>query len=116
MSTGNLFLDLILLSIPVAAIGLWWTGMRVKELAIEHVRRSCDREGVQLLDYTVVLRRLRPVRSSQGPMCLRREFSFDFTVHGAHRDQGSVTMLGQSLSRVRFPYTRDDEGNRVFLH
>ena len=114
--TGYLLLDLALLGIPLAIGGLWWTGTRAKELAIEHARAACRRESVQLLDQTVSLNRIRLARSATGAMCLRRNYGFEFTQEGAHRDHGTITMRGHTLLRVHFPYTRDVDGNRVFLH
>jgi len=47
---------------------------------------------------------------------MRREYKFEFTAEGQHRDQGSVTLNGHQLVNVHLPYTRDADGNRVFVH
>jgi len=114
--TGHFFLDAILVLLVCGVIGLWWTGIRAKELATEHARLLCRRESVQLLDYTVALKKMRLARSQTGSASLKREYSFDFTAEGQHRDQGSVLLNGHTLIRVNLPYTRDEDGNRVFLN
>lgn len=43
--------------------GLWWDGLKTRELAIQAARRICQHAGVQPLDETVNLRRLRPRRN-----------------------------------------------------
>jgi hypothetical protein len=114
--TGNPFLDLLLFAIPAALLALWWNGARARELAIEHARNACRKQSVQFLDQTVALASMRPGRSATGSTCLTRVFGFEFTDQGEHRDSGSVTMNGQQLLRVHFPYTRDEDGNRVYEH
>ena len=113
--TGNAPLDLLLLALPAALIALWWTGSRVRELAVEHARRACESRGVQFLDQSVALARLRLERGGGGRTALRRDYAFEFTDRGDHRDGGTVTMRGQALVRVHFPWIRDEEGHRVWL-
>ena len=115
MSAGPL-LSLLVVAVPALGIAFWWTGARARELAVGHARHACRREGVQLLDQTVVLARTRPSRSRRGSVTLAREFAFEFTHRGEHRDVGRVLMNGPALVRVTFPYLRDEHGNRVFTH
>lgn len=114
--TGNFFGNALLLGLGAAIVGFWWTGSRAKELAIAHARSLCERESVQLLDYTVELTKIRMSQSVSGSKCLRRDYKFEFTAEGNHRDQGSVTLNGHALANVYLPYTRDEEGNRVFVN
>ena len=114
--TYGYLLQALLLSLAVGALVFWWTSARARELAVGHARRACRAERVQFLDQSVSLLRLRPGRSPGGNSVLRREFGFEFTSHGDYRDTARVMMLGHALVGVRFPYTRDADGNRIFLH
>ena len=114
--TGNFFGDLILLGIAAAVLGLWWTGSRAKELAVSHARNLCNRESVQLLDYTVAVQKMSLGQRASGAKCVRREYKFEFTAEGSYRDSGTVTLNGHELVNVYLPYTRDEEGNRVFVN
>lgn len=114
--TGNALLDLLILAIPAAAVGLWWTGSRARELAVEHARRACQQRQLQFLDQSVALSRIRPARTSSGASCFTREFGFEFTDQGQFRDTATVTMRGHILQKVHFPYTRDNDGNRIYVH
>lgn len=114
--TGNPFLDLLILAVPAALASLWWTGSRAHELAINHARQACRQQQLQFLDQSVALDRMRPARSAAGRSCFRRDYRFEFTSAGEFRDEGNVTMLGHRLLKVWFPYTRDDEGNRIYMH
>jgi len=99
-----------------AAAGLWWTSSRAKELAILHARRACDQEELQLLDQTVALIKVKPGRTRQGSACLKRHYSFEFTQQGEFRDAGTVVLNGHTILQVTLPFTRDNEGNRVFFN
>ncbi len=114
--TGNALLDLLILALPAALARLWWTGAKARELAIQHARTACRQRQLQFLDQTVSLSRMKPTRSSQGHACFKREYGFEFTDEGQFRDTASVTMHGHALQRVHFPYTRDNEGNRIYVH
>ncbi len=114
--TGNPLLDLLVLAIPAALAALWWTGSRAHELAIGHARQACQQRQLQFLDQSVALSRMRPGRTRRGSGCFQREYRFEFTSAGEFRDEASVTMLGHTLLNVWFPYTRDSEGNRIYVH
>jgi len=89
----NLFLLLALF------VGLlyWWDASRAKEVARLHGRRACDREGVQFLDDTVVLSRVRLRRNANGQLAIRREYRFEFASDGGRRYEGHMVLLGNQL-------------------
>lgn len=113
---ANFYGTAALLGICITAMALWWTGTKAKELAVDHARKLCVREGVQLLDYTVALKRMKIARSKSGSACFRRDYRFEFTAEGKYRDEGVVTLNGHTLVNVHLPYTRDENGNRVFVN
>ena len=114
--TGNALFDLAIIALPAAFIAFWWTGSRARELAVEHARRACQQQQVQFLDQSVALSSLKLVRSQGGSAGFRRIYGFEFADHVDHRDRGTVTMNGQTLASVYLPYTRDEEGNRIYRH
>jgi uncharacterized protein DUF3301 len=86
--------DLIVLFAAVAATAwFWYDSMRAREAAHAAGRDACLRAGLQLLDDTVTLTSLRPVRDSRGRFALRRVYVFEFTDTGDNRRQGSVVLL-----------------------
>ena len=113
--TGNSPLDLLLLAALAALAALWWSGAGVRELAVGHARRACAARGVQFLDQSVALSGVRLARDASGAKTLRRDYAFEFTDRGEHRDRGTVSMNGRRLVRVHFPWVRDEAGNRVWL-
>jgi len=89
---------LILLFISLVAIS-WWHHTRAREVARQMAHQACREAGVQLLDDSVGLRRLR-VRRRQGTWQVERIFRFDFSRDGADRWTGSLELEGHALKEV----------------
>ena len=116
MSGASFYWSLLIIAVPAAAVALWWSGMRAKEAAVGLARLACQRESVQLLDQTVVLKSMRPARDDKARFCWHRHYQFEFASHDAHRDRAQLEMLGLRATLLRFPYQRDADGNRVYEH
>ena len=84
----------------VAIVAWWWWSMRAREVAVAAARRACHRFSVQLLDETVSLHRLRPIRGRDGRIHLWRLYQFEFTQTGGERYAGHVVLLGERLMDV----------------
>ncbi len=54
---GPYMIELLTLLIFIAGAWFWTDGMRAREAALDAGRRACTAEGVQLLDWTVMLKR-----------------------------------------------------------
>ncbi len=84
-----------------ALIGFWWRSDRVKHLALREVARYCQQQELQLLDQSLVLRGLWPVRQEGGGLSLRRRYGFEFSTTGSARYQGRITMVGARSTQIR---------------
>jgi hypothetical protein len=84
----------------VAVIGYWLEALRGLELARAAGRRACQEAGVQLLDDTVELVRVRVRRNDRGRLAFQREYRFEFTADGVRRERGQVTMLGRRVLQL----------------
>ena len=80
--------------IVLATIGLlawyWIDGVRSKELAVAVARRNCEQHGVQLLDQTVVMEKMRLRRDHRGRLLPCRYYHFEFSLDGEERRSGGV--------------------------
>jgi len=85
------------MALLVAVFSFWWQSDRVKNHALTQVAALCRRQNLQLLDQTLVLKGLWPVRDETGALGLRRRYSFEFTSTGETRYQGRVLLLGGRL-------------------
>lgn len=83
-----------------ATAWFWVDTVQAREVGVAAARRSCAREGVQLLDDTVAFRSLRPTRDDQGHLTLRRIYDFEYSGSGDDRFQGSVMLLGKEVVMI----------------
>ena len=88
--------------ITLFALGGWfvYSGMRVRELALNAGRDYCRGIGVQFLDETVFADGMSFARDSSGQMRIRRRYCFEFTSDGERRYKGEIRMLGARLQGV----------------
>jgi hypothetical protein len=75
----------------------WWDGLQKRELAIQAARQACDRAGVQFLDESVALRRMRLRRDDDQRASVYREFAFEYSTVGDDRQPGRVYLLGRRI-------------------
>ena len=88
-------LFLLLLGFPLFA---WWSaGRAAAERAAAFGRRACERAGVQWLDQSVPLVRLRLRRGPSGWLGWERQFRFEYSTGGDDRHAGLVTLQGAAL-------------------
>ena len=90
---------LILLLLFVLA-WFWLDSMRAREIACGISKETCERLGVQFLDETVALQRLRVDRNAAGHLRLLRTYQFEFTDTGAQRSSGVISLLGIDVVRL----------------
>lgn len=89
--------DIIGLIVLAALIWLWFDSFGAREAGIKAVRFACDSENLQLLDDTVMIASLKPVRDDEGRLLLRRVYKFEFSDTGNNRRNGSVVLLGTRI-------------------
>jgi hypothetical protein len=77
---------------------LWYSSFRAREAGIHAVRRACEAEGLQLLDETIALARVRPQRDATGRLSLMRIYHFEYSDTGDNRRRGSVHLLGDQVT------------------
>jgi hypothetical protein len=89
--------------LSLAAIAVWWYhALRLRERAIAHARRLCERHGLQLLDDSVALHRLR-MNWRHGRLHVLREYRFDTSPGGHDRRAASITLLGDRIMGASMP-------------
>lgn len=103
-------IEILALTLAVAAAWLFWDSLKVREAANAVMREACRRNGLLFLDDTVALESLRPWRSAEGRVQLRRVYAFEYSDTGSDRRRGRLTMLGEfadSLELEADPMTQD---------
>lgn len=92
--------ELLLIILMVASIMYWLNAIRCKEIAREAGKRACDKYQVTFLDDTVVIRKLRLRRDTNGQMRFYRVYQFEFSSDGEQRYTATISMLGERVTRV----------------
>jgi hypothetical protein len=95
-SLGSL---IVLTLIGIAALYLWSSGeytQRARQLARTH----CKQLELQLLDDSMVIIRLWPMRSASGRLIFRRNYRFEFASTGDSRYRGTLILEGLQLRHI----------------
>lgn len=87
----------------------WYHVLRLREHAVSQARQLCERHGVQLLDGSVSLRRLR-ANWRNGSLHVTREYRFDTSVDGHDRRSASITLFGDRIVSANVPERKPFDG------
>jgi hypothetical protein len=94
---------LVVLLIVGSLIIAWSSARNAAELARRNADALCKRHGLQLLDQTVALARVRLARDADGRIALERRFNFDFSSDAVDRQRGSLVLIGDELQGATLP-------------
>ena len=89
--------ELLLLVIAAAVAWFWLSTIRVREVAVAAARHACDAEGLMLLDDTVSMAAMKPVRDDDGQLKLQRRYEFEYSDTGDNRREGSLVLVGRRV-------------------
>lgn len=92
--------EVLLLALFGVMAWYWYAGLHAREQAVAVGRRACAASGLQFLDDSVALRRLRLARSGEGQLQFQRDFHFEFSDTGDNRRPGVIRMLGERVEWV----------------
>ena len=93
------------LVVLAALAWLWFDSFKARDAGIRAAKAACDSEGLQLLDETVSLSSLKPVRDEEGHLVPGRVYAFEYSETGNDRQRGSIVMVGQRVIVVRLAST-----------
>ncbi len=96
--------NLMLLLALTAVVGLWLKLSAARERAVIEARSQCRQQGLQLLDETVGLRRVR-MRRKNGLLRMERCYGFEVSLAGHDRASAHLWMLGDGLVGLSLPST-----------
>lgn len=99
---------LLLVSLCIAAVvALWAHHSRVSARARSYAQDYLTKQGLQLLDQSIVLESLRP-SLYRGMPSLRRRFRFEFTARGDRRYLGWITLNAWATEHTELqPFAED---------
>ena len=86
---------------------VFWRQLAVREKAFRHAAAACEQAGVQMLDQSIGLAKLRWAKLQNGQRGILREYRFEFTSTGEQRYTGRVFMVGETLQQCEMDAFRD---------
>jgi hypothetical protein len=101
--------ETLLLLLLAGLAWFWWDSLQKREIALAAARRACESAGVQFLDASVALRKLRVRRDAMQRARFYREYAFEYSTQGDDRQPGWVWLLGPRVVNV----TLMEQGNVV---
>lgn len=95
------------------ALGIysWYCFSQAREQAILNCKQACQQLNVQLLDDSIVLKKISLTGLLSGPLRLYRHYQFDFSIHGSDRYHGYIYLQGMQPQGVQF----DHPDGKIFL-
>ncbi len=102
-------MDLIIIILLITSLLYWLDSIRAKENATRYAKSACKKVMLEFLDDTVLIKKVRLRRNSQGQLSIYREYEFEFCSTGEFRYKGRVRLLGKYLIDVEMePYQFND--------
>jgi hypothetical protein len=89
--------EIISLIMFAAIAWLWLDSLKAREIAVRAARAACAADGLLLLDDTVAIANLKPVRDDDGRVKLQRAYEFEYSDTGNNRLKGSVVLRGHRV-------------------
>jgi hypothetical protein len=86
----------------------WLDGIKAREIAVAAGQQAAEKYGLQFLDETVAMSKLRAGRDRAGHMQLKRIYDFEVSDTGIERLSCSVTLLGKRVEAIDIPPHRDN--------
>ncbi len=105
---------LLALLLIALAIWAWMDVLHARESAIAHGHRLCMEAGLQLLDQSVAVSRIRLVWRDGLPSLLRR-YAFEVSTDGSDRRPGHLDLEGHRLAGWSLPEPATAEPPRLHL-
>ena len=89
----------------------WWQSGQFKGRARDLATAHCRQLGLQLLDQSMVIVGLWPVRNRAGSLVFRRRYQFEFSSTGDRRYQGKLELEGMDLKIIELEAYRLPESD-----
>lgn len=100
--------DLLVVFVLALTVYMLWRHHAVRGRAYEAALRHTKFHGVLLLDESIVLKRVRIVRSHKAVFSLKRHFQFEFSSLGDERYKGEVIFIGHKQVYIQLQAFKTD--------
>ncbi len=109
-------MEILFILLLMSVLAFWWYSTVCRETAVRFAREACKRLGVQLLDETVSLTKMRLQRTNRGHMSIERWYTFEFSASGIDRRSGTTKLLGDKLLEMHLNIDVDELSQESSIH
>ena len=95
--------NLVIFSLFVGLIYGFWHNARFREVALKYTKAYCEKNDIQFLDESLVIRKMWPYRRPDGLLGMSRTYEFEFTSTGEFRHRGLITLKSYHLANMKIP-------------
>ena len=92
--------DLVMLFPFILVLVYWWRSSEQKLIAVAAARRYCKERNLQMLDETLVFKKLSIGRDTYKRRQLCRHYEFDYCLDGQDRHSGEIILSGNRVLRI----------------
>ncbi|MGD2137138.1 MAG: DUF3301 domain-containing protein [Gammaproteobacteria bacterium] len=92
--------SLAMLLLIAVLVLFWQSSLHSRDTAIRTAREICSNHGLQFLDGTASLQKIRPGYSRHGGAGIRRTYTFDYSENGIERKRGCIIMWNSHIRTV----------------
>lgn len=92
--------DLIAITPIFVGGALIWRHINISQAAKTVAWKHCENAGVQLLDQSIILKKISIAKSTSSIVALRRLYAFEFSTVGDIRYSGRVSMVGNQVEQI----------------
>lgn len=96
-------MEIGLLVTLVVIAWFWLDGIKAREIAVAAGQEAAEKYGLQFLDESVAMIKLRAGRDRAGRLQLKRTYGFEVSDTGVERLSCSVTLLGKRVEAIDIP-------------
>jgi len=93
-------IDIALIFLLCVVAWYWWDTTYCNELALQSCRTHCDASDLQLLDGSVVRRRIWLRRNETSAVQICRLYSFEYSDDSESRHYGYIVLLGHRVAET----------------
>lgn len=108
--------DVVIGVCVLGMLAMLWQHLSISQHAYKIVAGYTRDRGVNLLDQSILLKRVRLVPSINSLIALKRTYAFEFSTLGDERYPGQVVLIGKRLKSIELaPFKTDEplEGARL---
>ncbi len=108
-------MDLLIILFLALLAWFWYDSVKARELAMKESFFSCQQRGLQFLDASVFLKKIRFRQTTNG-FRFYRQYGFEFSKGGYHRYSGYCDLLQHNIQAIHLDIPPDIQADAEIIN